>query len=336
MKNVLCMAAVALLAASCSNNDENVPTPEGKINATAINLTQTVKGVTTKAVVTNGSEVTATVVMVDASSTTADWSAFNPVTSNTVNSGGSFESDDKRATVSSAKFTAGTTTDVSLAPSLYYPTSNHSHLAAVSPKGTVNGQTIEIDPLDGMQDVMYAGSVDAGTSSSKTENLNLSFEHLTTQLNFAVKLTKAASNGAWNGNASVKSITIQKAQLPKAVAFANGTVTWTDAASLLVPGISSLAFNETATTAGNPVMIQASSEVMVNVTITGGDGKDYDYNNVVIMKDQDNKLTTGKGNSHLITLTVTEPTSASSATEITTTATVKEWVAGDAGSGELK
>lgn len=337
MKKVLCMAAVALLAASCSNNEENIPTPESEINAPAIHISQLVSGISTKAPVTAGKEVTATVVMVDASGSTADWTKFSQVTTNTVNASGTFDKDADRATVSAAKFTAGTTSEVVLAPSLYYAATNHSHIAAVSPKGTINAQTVEMVSLDGEQDVMYAKSTDAGTGASATPSLNLTFEHVTTQLIFKAKLTAATSNGAWSKKASIKSITIQAAQMPKAVDFSDGSVTWTNPANLLVPNVSSVTIGVgTPSVVGNQVMIQASAEVVVNVVITGGDGKDYDYNNVVIMKEA-SKLTTVAGKSHEIELTVTEPSKAdASVPEITTTATVKEWTPGDSGSGELK
>lgn len=340
MKKVLCMAAVVLLTASCSNNDENVPTPGEAINAPAIRISQSVSGISTKAPVATGQEVTATVGMVDASDATADWTKFTQVTANKVNGSGTFDNDADRATVSTAKFTAGTTSEVTLAPSLYYAVetpANHSHIAAVSPKGTVDAQTVKMLDLDGEQDVMYAKSTDAGTSSSQTPDLNLTFDHVTTQLIFKAKVTPATTNGAWNKKASVKSITIQSAQLPEAVALADGAVTWTGAANLLVPNVNSVTIGEgTPSVIGNPIMIRESDEVKVNVVITGGDGKDYDYNNVVIMKDA-SKLTTVKGKSHEIVLTVTEPSEAGQdVSKITTTATVKEWTTGDAGTGELK
>ena len=55
MKKILTMAAVALLAASCSN-DKDVITPDlGTANApVAIKLTQSVEGLTNKAPITNG------------------------------------------------------------------------------------------------------------------------------------------------------------------------------------------------------------------------------------------------------------------------------------------
>lgn len=341
MKKVLCMVAVVLLAASCSNNDENIPTPGEAINAPAIHISQSVSGISTKAPVATGQEITATVGMVDASGATADWTKFTQVTANKVNSSGTFDDDADRATVSTAKFIVGTTTEVTLAPSLYYavqsPT-NHSHIAAVSPKGTVEAQTVKMISMDGEQDVMYAQSTDAGIGTTPTTGLNLTFDHVTTQLIFKAKVTPATANGAWNKKASVKSITIQSAQLPEAVAFADGSVTWTGAANLLVPNVSGVTIGDgTFSVVGNPVMIMASDEVKVNVVITGGDGKDYDYNNVVIMKTVSDKLATTAGSSHEITLTVTEPSEAGQdVSKITTTATVKEWVSGDTGSGELK
>ena len=89
MKKILTMAAVALLAASCSN-DKDVITPDlGTANApVAIKLTQSVEGITTKAPITSGSQVEGIVVMVDVTSGHEhDWGSFNPVYKNEIYKG---------------------------------------------------------------------------------------------------------------------------------------------------------------------------------------------------------------------------------------------------------
>lgn len=340
MKKVfLSMAAFALVMASCSN--EEVPgttNPDGVTNAVAIKIGQTVKGLETKAPVVSGSPVTATVLMHDAVDGTAEWNNFSPVTTNTVNQEGSFDNDADRATISKATFNATSAAagaTVTLAPSLYYPSTNHSHLAAVSPNGNVEGQAVVMGTVDGMQDVMYAETVDAGTAGEPTSGLKLEFEHLTTQLNFKVKLTAAAANGAWNKKASVKSITIIDAALPQAVNFATGTPVWTEKALFTVPGINMVALTDVVKVTGNSVMIQEAGLLKLNVVIVGGDNKEYEFNDVAVKKDGTNNLTTVAGQSHEITLNVTEP-SKSTASEITTSATVTDWTTGEAGSADLK
>ena len=86
---------------------------------------------------------------------------------------------------------------------------------------------------------------------------------------------------------------------------------------------------------GNPLMIQASGQVVIDAVISVG-GTDITFSNVTIKK-QDNTtdLSTEAGKSHLITLNVTEPLTPSDATKMTVTATVTDWVAGDAGKADL-
>lgn len=335
------MAALALIMASCSNEEVPGTNPEAAIKAVPIQVTQTVAGIDTKAPVATGQQITATVLMHDTGSGTADWTKFVANATNTVNSSGSFDADADRATVSTATFNAVTETngaEVTLAPSLYYPTqttSNHSHLAAVSPTGTTDGAKVVMKTVDGQQDVMLAKTVDAGAGSESSRSaIKFEFEHLTTQLNFKMALT-TTSGGAWRGKASVKSITIVDAELPKAVNVATAAAEWTDAAPFVVPGITAIALNSTAVVTGSPVMVKASGQVKLNVIVTGGDNKDYEYNDVVV-KNSDADLQTEAGSAHVITLTVTEPQTASSAAEISATATVKEWTAGAAGSADLK
>lgn len=120
MKKILTMAAVALLAASCSN-DKDVITPDlGTANApVAIKLTQSVEGLTTKAPITNGSQVEGIVVMVDVTSGHEhDWGSFNPVYKNVINE--TTKALETRANVAGAVFTAGKETDITLTPTLYY------------------------------------------------------------------------------------------------------------------------------------------------------------------------------------------------------------------------
>lgn len=336
MKTKIAMAALALLAVSCSKND-NMGTPDSPVNAKAIRIGQSVQGVT-RAVVTDGSDVTATVLMRDASET--DWTSFNAEKKNDIQSG----SLQKRANVSVATFKAGANQEVNLNPSLYYkheasPSSDNALLVAVAPAGTLaaTGTVVAMTDVDGQQDVMYSSEVDAGSESSVTNPatpVNLSFSHLTTQLNFQVKLTAAASGGEWNGKAvSLKSISIQSAQLPQSVDAANGAVVWTAPASLVVPNIAGVGLSATEAKAGSPVMVMGGVKVVVDVVLTVGD-KDISFGGVTI-QDAAQDLITATAQSHLITLNVKEPVSADDASSITATATVAKWQTGANGSADL-
>lgn len=333
MRTRLGLAALALLAVSCSEN-ENMGTPEVQVNAKAIRIGQSVQGMT-RAVVADGSDVTATVLMCDGESAT--WTSFAAVNSNTITSEGVLS---KRANTGTASFKAGANTTVSLNPTLYYDNTAaklKSHLAAVAPAGklSASGTVVTMNDVDGQQDVMYAEAVNAGSEASKEVTINLSFKHLTTQLNFDVKMT-GVDGGDWdNKTVTIKSIKVQSAELPQSVNAADGTVTWSAASPLTVPGINYPVLSETVSKTGNPVMIKAGSLVKLDVTLTIG-GKDLVFSNVPI-KNNGSELTTVTGNSHLVSLNVTEPKTASGSgvAIIDVTATVAPWVVGTPGSGEL-
>ena len=344
MKTKLSVAAMALLLASCSSNDNDL-LPENPVNATPIQVSQSVQGmVKTRAAVGVGSDVTATVLVADGSSSNgdaADWANFSPVLANEVTEDGGQNKLTTRATVSTASFKAGSKATVSLNPILYYHTTSgtKSWLAAVAPAGTVSGTTVTIPQTDGEQDVMLADAAEAGSSSSQ-QKPELTFKHLTTQFNFEMKVT-AQNGGEWTDKTiSLKKIRVQKAQVPVEVNVAPasgkaGVSKWTDAAMMNVGGISSVALGADAVRVGNPLMIQASGQVVIDAVISVG-GTDITFNNVTIKK-QDNKtnLSTEAGKSHLITLNVTEPLTPADATKMTVTATVTDWVAGDAGHADL-
>ena len=341
MKTKLSVAAMALLLASCSSNDNDL-LPENPVNATPIQVSQSVQGmVKTRAAVGVGSDVTATVLVADGSSNNADAANFSPVLANEVKEESGQNKLKTRATVSTASFKAGSKATVSLNPILYYHTTagTKSWLAAVAPAGTVSGTTVTIPQTDGEQDVMLADAAAAGSSSSASEP-ELTFKHLTTQLNFEMKVT-AQNGGEWTDKTiSLKKIRVQKAQVPAEVNVAPtsgeaGVSKWTDTAMMNVGGISSVALGADAVRVGNPLMIQASGQVVIDAVISVG-GTDITFNNVTIKK-QDNttNLSTEAGKSHLITLNVTEPLTPADATKMTVTATVTDWVAGDAGHADL-
>lgn len=342
-KQVLYGATVAIILAACSNNEtEGINTPQPN-NAVPIRIGQTVEGMTARAAVENGSRVTATVLTANYTSPgSPDWSSFTAQSFNELNEGP--KTLKTPANISTATFIAGTNQDVALQPVLYYYPANGTALVAVAPDGNLSGNQIEMKLQDGEQDVMYADKQVAtkpnDQEAANTPPVTLTFNHMTTQLNFAFKLS-ADLTSSWQGQSvSVKSISIQNASVPVSVNYADGTVNFKKpGTSLDVPGIvAGNSISTTATKIGRPVMVDASSDIKLDVTLTVG-SKDYTFSNVPIMKDggtNGEKLQTAIGSSHLITLTVTEPVKPSDGIEITTKATVTQWTSGQAGSGDLK
>lgn len=336
MKTKLSVAVMAFLLAGCSSNDTD-SLPENPVNATPIRVSQSVQSLaTSRAVAAEGAEVTATVLMHDG--TSGEWSGFTPVTKNEVGDDGALNA---RATVSNTTFTVGgSAADLGLNPTLYYHASNTSEssfLAAVSPAGEVNATTVKILQTDGQQDVMYAKEVAAGNSGA-SQTAALVFEHLTTQLNFAMKLEPIAeSKGEWAGKTvSLKSIEVQEAYRPTMVNATNGDVTWDNinSGTLPVPGISNNVLSAEAVKVGTPVMIRPAAKLTVCAIINVG-GTDIPFHNVPVKAASGDDLATVKGEAHLITLTVKEPKGAN-ATKVTATATVTPWKAGADGSATLE
>jgi len=347
MKKILTMAAVALLAASCSN-DKDVITPDlGTANApVAIKLTQSVEGITTKAPITSGSQVEGIVVMVDVTSGHEhDWGSFNPVYKNEID--GATKELKTRANVAGAVFTAGTETDITLTPTLYYDNEQASpksaHITAVVPSGTIESSKVVFGKVDGLQDVMTIGAdQDAGTAASPNQNgCKLTFAHKTTQLVFAASYTSVAGGkGEWEGkNVSIKSIKILGTQLPQSVNLTNGDVNWATASDFSVPNITTTALSTTASTISPAVMLAPSNDIKLNVTINVG-GTDRTFLNVPVMdsKNAGEKLNAQEGYAHTVTLNITEPDkpTGDNVKALEVKATVNEWKQGNGGTVELK
>ncbi len=345
MKKILTMAAVALLAASCSN-DKDVITPDlGTANApVAIKLTQSVEGITTKAPITSGSQVEGIVVMVDVATGEGhpehDWASFNPVYKNEIN--GTTKALEKRANVAGAVFTAGTETDITLTPTLYYDnaqvSAKNSHITAVVPSGTIESSKVVFGKVDGLQDVMTIGAdQDAGTAASPNQNgCKLTFAHKTTQLVFAASYTSVADNkGEWAGkDVSIKSIKVLGTQLPQSV-----NLNWATASDFSVPNITTTTLSTTASTISPAVMVAPSNDIKLNVTINVG-GTDRTFLNVPVMdsKNAGEKLNAQEGYAHTVTLNITEPDkpTGDNVKALEVKATVNEWKQGNGGTVDLK
>lgn len=347
MKKILTMAAVTLLAASCSN-DKDVITPDlGTANApVAIKLTQSVEGITTKAPITSGSQVEGIVVMVDVTSGHEhDWASFNPVYKNEIN--GTTKALEKRANVAGAVFTAGKETDITLTPTLYYDnaqaSAKNSHITAVVPSGTIESSKVVFGKVDGLQDVMTIGAdQDAGTAALPSqEGCKLTFSHKTTQLVFAASYTSVADNkGEWAGkDVSIKSIKVLGTQLPQSVNLTNGDVNWATASDFSVPNITTTALSTTASTISPAVMLAPSNDIKLNVTINVG-GTDRTFLNVPVMDSEviSDKLSAKEGYAHTVTLNITEPDkpTGDNVKALEVKATVNEWKQGNGGTVDLK
>ena len=101
------------------------------------------------------------VVMVDVTSGHEhDWGSFNPVYKNVINE--TTKALETRANVAGAVFTAGTETDITLTPTLYYDNAQASpksaHITAVVPSGTIESSKVVFGKVDGLQDVMTIGA----------------------------------------------------------------------------------------------------------------------------------------------------------------------------------
>lgn len=344
-KQLLYGAAVAMILAACSNNETEGPdnTVQPR-NAVPIHIGQNVEGMTARAVVENGSSVTATVLTATYSSDYAAtaWNNFTPQYADELNSPDNTLT--TPANVSTATFTAGANQTVNLNPVLYYYPSDGTAVTAIAPAGTVSGNNVVMQMQDGEQDVMVATvqTVDSKPDTQEAADNNpvtLTFAHKTTQLNFAFQLSSTPSDAWKDKTISVKSITIQKASVPVSVSFPDGTVTFkAPGENLNVPGIiTGNIISTKAQKVGRPVMVNVSNDIKLNVTLTVG-GKDYTFSNVQVMKNggTNEKLATVIGDSHLVTLTVTEPVRPSDGVGITTQANVTPWNHGQEGSGELK
>lgn len=344
MRKESVMAVIALLAlAGCAENELQ---EQASVDAVAIRIGQKVEGiVTSRAAINDGSTVSAKVLMTDATTggNAADWSGFSAVTSNTLTPGtGGTMGLTARANVSIATFIAGSTAQpMTLNPTLYYSNDEsgsaptHTWLAAVAPDGTLNGTTVTFGAKDGTVDAMYAAAADAGIKTSPTNPFNLTFVHKTTQIKFAIKITQASGTGEWDGKVvGVNKIELNDAQVPDKMDAINGNVSWTGAAALSIPNISSAALTSTATPVGDPVMVKDKSQTTVNVTLSVG-GAPLSFSNIPVTSGSGN-LVTEIGKSHLVTLNVNEPAAAGDGSVIiNASATVTPWVSGNEGTADL-
>lgn len=347
MNKILSMAALALIMAGCSNDDEKIVIDNGSevANAVPVQIMQKVAGVETKAAVTLGSTMKANIIMVDDGGTPSgpNFNAFTPKTQNDLiddgKDGKKLGSDAARATVANAEFTAANTAgEIKLNPTLYYPLTNTTAtwLIGVAPQGTVDNTYVTFSVVDGSQDVMYAAQQTAG--SSKDDNSKkipqLEFEHKTTQLLFVAKLTTNDLTGTeWAGkNVSVKSIIVKKAQVPTKMRISDGNMEYKEM-NLTVAGCKE-ALKDVVCKESLPIMIRNSTTVVVDIVLEVG-SETITYTGLTVAG-QSGPLVTEVGKSHLITFEITPPVTASDGVQIGAKAKIVDWTTGEAGKVEIK
>ena len=340
------MAALALIMAGCSNDEETPEINPGEVtNAVPVQISQKVAGVETKAAVSLGSEMTANIIMVDAGGEDADnpdFNAFSPITTNTfgdATSGGKeLKADADRANVATATFKADATeTGIKLNPTLYYPVSakdKKTWILGVAPQGVVDQTKVSFNDVDGLQDVMYATKIE-GTGNAASTKINLEFKHQTTQLLFVAKFAAGTdlSTTEWKDKTvSVTSIEIPKAQVPNAININDGSLACTEK-KLTVAGCKE-ALGTDACAKSVPVMIKASASLVVNLVLKVGE-ETVTYSNLEVKKATGDNLATVAGKSHLITFEITAPVGSSQPT-VGATAKVVDWTVGEEGKVEIK
>lgn len=346
MNKILSMAALALIMAGCSNDDEKIVIDNGSevANAVPVQIMQKVAGVETKAAVTLGSTMKANIIMVDEGNSVGnpDFAAFIPKTQNDLiddgKDGKKLDTDANRATVANAEFTAASDAgEIKLNPTLYYPLTNTTAtwLIGVAPQGTVDNTKVTFSVADGSQDVMYAVKQSAGDSKSDKKVPELEFRHQTTQLLFVAKLTNAdLSNTEWKDKTiSVQNIIIKKAGVPTSINIQDGTINCADK-DITVKGCA-VALGKDPCPKSDPVMIKESASVIVDIVLSVGTDI-VTYSDLTVKASDGNKLATHAGKSHLITFEITPPVTASDGVQIGAKAKIVDWTTGEAGKVEIK
>lgn len=340
MKKSSILAAMALVAmAGCSNNEFD----DGPIVASGETPIIVNTGVSTKAAITTGSDVTAMFALINAATEpdATAWSTFAPQLKHVMKENDT-NTIDAYANVSLGAFVANdqTAQSISFNPTLYYDkatSENKAFMVGVAPVGTAKaGGIIEFETLDGEQDVMYAGVIDKGSKAKADDQATFQFEHKTGQVSFKVKKDDTTLG---NATVTVKSITLRSVGLPKSIKLVDGAVTFEPKAELSLPNINTeQSVTAAGTETGNPVMIAPMETMNIDAVITikeGDKSEDKVYSKVPV------KFTGAAGGkgvtegySSLVTIKVKKST-VDGETGITATATVAKWKTGNTGDVEL-
>lgn len=184
--------------------------------------------------------------------------------------------------------------DVTFALPQYYNADNgiKTYVKGWYPAGTPASGIVSFANTDGSVDVLYANAV----SGSKLTPIasSLTFNHLTSQLNFEVVAGKGLAAGT-----TLTSITVKNVQAPVSLNLANGSLGAEPAKDYLVQNITTNPTIKTALPVGNPLMILSGTTLKVKVVTSNAT-----FDDVVVTLNQDASLVAGKA--YTIKLTFTQ------------------------------
>lgn len=264
MKKLVCIAIVATLVAGCSSDEKFDGPDNGPVE---IKFSSGISGITTKAPVNTGDNITASFV---ASATDGDYST--------------------NAWTAAATFQASVTasTALSFSPAQYYPVNGNTiYIKGYYPAGTIAGNTVTFTGANGTQDVMITGQA-SGTKTT-TQPLAFTFSHLLSQLQFKF----VSGTGYDPTGKTVTGVTVKTQKLPATLNLNNGNLTYSDS-NVSISG--NYTINAGGAIAADRPIVKAGEPVILSVTTSDG----VTYPDVTLAS-----LTTVAGQSHLITLTFT-------------------------------
>lgn len=215
---------------------------------------------------------------------------------------------------------------VTLSTTYYYP-SDGSTLnffafaprgAELLPAGVAISPTVTIN-MTGQEDIMWATSTGNKSGSSAAVHPVLNFEHQLTQLQF----TFVSGTGYPASGNSVVSLTVNAQPDLATMTVSTGACEFSGSAPMQALSTANQSSGIAITTAGtdaeSPIMTKIASAYTLTIIVKpAGGGANVTYTNVPV------SLTTVAGSAHLITLNFT-------ATAVTATASVADWITGTGG-----
>ncbi len=208
----------------------------------------------------------------------------------------------------------------------YYPSDGTPlEFFAFAPQGTetiaagVGTSPVVTHAMTGQEDIMWASSSGHKSGSSAAVHPTLSFQHQLAQLQFTFKsdATYPAS-----GN-SVVSLTVNTQPNLATMTVGTGACVFSGSAAMQALSTanqtSGIGITTAGTSANSPIMTAPASSFSITIIVKpAGGGSNVTYTSIPVA------LTALKGNAHLVTLTFT-------ATSVTASATVADWITGTGG-----
>lgn len=232
---------------------------------------------------------------------------------------------------------AATGQEIGIVPKQYYSNTDghHTYILGVYPSGTLQGGKVTFARTDGEQDVMISGWTDAGTKATQPATAaTLAFGHKTAQIYFEAQALPNSDEELFSEPAFVQSITLRDAQVPRGVDITVPVVEFAEPASLAIPGMPTVGLSATPTACGNPVMVNSSALLVVDIVLNvGGTPMLFDGVTLKDAANPDMNLATETGKRHKVTLSFTAPDDdPTGAVRVNATATVASWEEGSSGS----